>query len=83
MPELPSGARFDRIARKWHDLAEHRLAYFTELYHSGRWAHYYSREHFALRMRDVIMAVKIWRELAGLSSGERPAARDDELRPAA
>jgi uncharacterized repeat protein (TIGR03809 family) len=83
MPAAQSGPRFDKIARKWHDLAERRLAYFTELYRSGRWTHYYSREHFALRMRDVISAVKIWRELAGLHSGEQPVARDDELRPAA
>ena len=83
MPGLPSGPRFDEISRKWHDLAERRLAYFTELYRSGRWTRYYSREHFALRMRDVIRAVKVWRELAGPHPGKQPVARDDQLRPAA
>ena len=83
MPELQGRPRFDEIARKWHDLAERRLAYFTELYRSGRWTQYYSREHFVLRMRDVIRAVKVWRELAGRRPGQQPATRDDELRPAA
>lgn len=81
MPAMQGGARFDEIARQWRDLAERRLVYFTELYRSGRWKHYYSEEGFAVRMRDVIMAVKIWRKLAA----QPPAAAvdKDELRPAA
>ncbi len=83
MPAVQGAPRFDRIARKWHDLAERRLAYYSELYRSGRWKHYYTQEHFALRMLDVIRAVKIWGVLAGRPRAERPVARDDELRPAA
>ncbi len=83
MPAVQSEPRFDAIACKWHDLAERRLAYFTELYRSGRWKHYYTREHFALLISDVIRAAKIWRELAGRRRAEQPVARDDDLRPAA
>ena len=83
MPTLPGGDCLDRIARQWHALAERRLAYFTELYRSGRWQIYYSQEHFALRMLDVIRAAKFWGEIAGRVPDERPAVRDDELRPAA
>ena len=83
MPALYGASRLNEVARRWHDLAERRLAYFTELYRSGRWTHYYNEEHFALRMLDVIRAAKIWRELARRSATEQPAERDDTLRPAA
>jgi len=83
MPAAQYGPDFDEIVRKWHDLAERRLAYFTELYRSGRWQHYYSQEYFALRMLDVIRAAKIWREMAGQPRGDQGAGRDDDLRPAA
>lgn len=83
MPAVQSEPRFDEIARKWHDLAERRLAYFTELYRSGRWTHYYTHERFALRISDVIRAAKIWGELSGRRRAEQPVARGDDLRPAA
>jgi uncharacterized repeat protein (TIGR03809 family) len=83
MPAVQGGARLEVIARQWHDLAERRLAHFNELYRSGRWARYYSKELFALRMLDVIEAAKTWRDLAGRSWSEQPVARDDDLRPAA
>jgi len=83
MPIVQGGPRLDVVAREGHDLAERRLAYFTELYRSGRWAHYYTRENLAVLMRDVIKAVKVWGELAGRRRAERPMARDDDLRPTA
>lgn len=86
MQVLPSGPRLTEIAQKWHDLAQRRLDYYTELYRSGRWRHYYTQEAFAVRMLDVIAAAKKWRDLAGLSKPERPektSRRDDKLRPAA
>ena len=88
MPAVQGAPRFDVIARQWHALAERRLAYFTELYRSGRWKHYYTREHFASRMLDVIKATKVWGDLAGQACGkppcgEQPAARNDDLRSAA
>ena len=87
MQALSGRPRFDHIAKKWHDLAERRLAHYTELYRSGRWQHYYTQELFATRMLDVINAAKKWRTLAaGLQSAEpaeEPARRDDKMRPAA
>jgi hypothetical protein len=83
MPHIAGEPRFDIMARKWHALAQRRLLYYSELYRSGRWTHYFaSREAFAARMLDVIRAAKAWASLAG----ERPAtpAIDlDDLRPAA
>ena len=74
MPHVPGAPRFDLIARKWHDLAERRLAFYAELYRSGRWTLYYdSREQFARHMLDVIKAAKVWAKLAG----ETPRAEDD------
>jgi uncharacterized repeat protein (TIGR03809 family) len=81
MPALLSVPRFDEISRKWLDLAERRLAYFAELYRSGRWQRYYTRERFTVLMRDVIGAVKTWKQLAVQASA--PAAGKNDLRPAA
>jgi uncharacterized repeat protein (TIGR03809 family) len=83
MQALPSKPRLDQIAHKWHDLAQRRLDYYTELYRSGRWRHYYTQERFAARMLDVITAAKKWRDLAGLAHAGKPTQRDDEMRPAA
>jgi hypothetical protein len=83
MPAVQYGDRFDEIAHKWHDLAMRRLRYFAELYHSGRWKHYYTQEQFSVRMLDVIKAAKAWGDLAGRPQPEQPAARDDRMRPAA
>jgi uncharacterized repeat protein (TIGR03809 family) len=74
------GPRFENVAPRWHDLAKRRLAYYAELYRSGRWRRYYTEERFLLRMRDVIRAVRLWGELAGETPG---AAVEDWLRPAA
>jgi hypothetical protein len=83
MPTMQGGSRLDVITRQWHDLANRRLAYFTELYRSGRWQRYYSQEHFALRMLDVIRAERAWRDLAGRSWRKPSARHDDDLRHAA
>ena len=90
MPQATGSARLLEISVRWSDLAERRLAYYTELYRSGRWQHYYTQERFAVRMLDVINAAKKWRELAGVQKavwaeqGAQPAPqRDDGMRPAA
>lgn len=86
MQALPSGPRLDKIALKWHDLAQRRLDHYTELYRSGRWRHYYTQERFAMRMLDVINAARKWRDLAGLppaEPAERSSQHDDTMRPAA
>jgi uncharacterized repeat protein (TIGR03809 family) len=72
MQALPSRPRLDQIAQKWHDLAQRRLDYYTELYRSGRWQLYYTQDRFAIRMLDVINAAKQWRELAGAAPPEQP-----------
>jgi uncharacterized repeat protein (TIGR03809 family) len=71
MPTDPAKP-FADLALRWHALAERRLDYYTELYRSGRWQHYYAtQQEFAARVLEVIRTVKIWAELAG----RRPAAR--------
>ena len=74
----PGSPQLQEIAQRWHGLAEQRLAYYTELYRSGRWKHYYTQESFAARMLDVIAAAKKWRKLAG--QPEAPAPREAQLR---
>jgi uncharacterized repeat protein (TIGR03809 family) len=88
MPAVQGGYRLDEISRKWRDLAERRLAYFTELYRSGRWKHYYTEDDFVVRMRDVVKAAKVWSNLADRTTAEQilaeqPPVRDDRMRPAA
>lgn len=83
MPAKPSGPHLQDVTRRWQDLAERRLDYFLELYRSGRWQHYYTRESFAMRMLDVIKAARVWDELAGRVRAQQAAAQDDGLRPAA
>jgi hypothetical protein len=71
MPASTGALRLDEITLKWRDLSDRRLAYFTELYRSGRWKHYYTRESFEARMRDVVKATKAWRELADRTFADR------------
>ena len=80
MPAKLNSQRFERVTRRWLELAERRLAYYEDLYRSGRWRRYFpTEEHFAIRMLDVIKATKSFRHAAGpaaLQPGEglRPAA---------
>ncbi len=85
MPAVHLDQRFDKIALKWHDLADRRLSYFIELYRSGRWKHYYTPEAFTERMRDVIKAKKAWDRpsLRRSRSCQRNAERRDSSRAAA
>jgi hypothetical protein len=81
MPAGPNPQRLERVYRRWQDLADRRLVYYEELYRSGRWALYYpTQEQFAVRMLDVLKAVKAFRRVA-----ERHSAppRVQRLRPAA
>jgi uncharacterized repeat protein (TIGR03809 family) len=80
MPAKYVGLYFERVVPRWRDLAERRLDYYTELYRSGRWRRYYSEEHFAVRMGDVVRVVKLWRDIAAQVA--EPGAAD-EIRPAA
>ena len=82
MPAPPGVPRLDELSRKWLDLAERRLAYFTALYRCGRWRRYYTAEQFAARVEDVMRAVKAWRGLSGLPP-EKPSDENNGQRPAA
>ena len=65
MPAGTNALRLERVTRKWLDLAERRLAYYDELYRSGRWSLYFPTEdQFAVRMLDVIKVVKVMRRVA-------------------
>lgn len=84
MPAVQGGYRLDQISQKWRDLANRRLAYFTELYRSGRWQHYYTPDEFTSRMRDVVKAAELWNNLAdrALSDeilNQQLAPRDDKF----
>ncbi len=80
MPANFNPQRFEKITRRWLELAERRLAYYEDLYRSERWQHYFrTKDHFALRMLGVIRATKVFRHAAG-----KPASQhDDRLRPSA
>jgi len=79
MAALQVGVRFDKIAEKWHALAQRRLAYISELDRSGRWKWYYAEEQFKLRKRDAERAAALWATLAG----KQPVAGKADIRPAA
>jgi hypothetical protein len=68
MAAVQSGVRFDKIAEKWHALAQRRLAYVGELARSGRWKWYYAEEQFKLQLREAERAATLWAELAGQHS---------------
>ncbi len=80
MAAVQSGVRFDKIAEKWHALAQRRLAYIGELDRSGRWKWYYAEEEFKrLQRRQAERATSLWADLAG----RRPANRKSDIQPAA
>jgi uncharacterized repeat protein (TIGR03809 family) len=75
MSERQPGRALDRVAQKWRDLADRRRAHFVELYHSGRWKHYYSEEQFLSRMRDAIRAAESWALIAPRPAGTAAAGQ--------
>jgi len=82
MSERPPAHALDQVAQKWRDLAERRRAHFVELYHSGRWKHYYSEEQFLHRMREAIRAAESWALIAprpvDTTAAEQPAPGPSE-----
>jgi uncharacterized repeat protein (TIGR03809 family) len=81
MPALPGIPHFDEISRRWLALVERRLTYYVELYSSGRWQRYYTRERFILLMHDAIHVVKTARRLT--APPPPPGSDKTDLRPAA
>ena len=79
MAAVQGGVCFDKIAEKWHALAQRRLAATHELDRSGRWTWYYTEEQFLVRLRDAERAVAIWARLASW----RLAIGRGDVRPAA
>ncbi len=77
MSERQPARALDQVAQKWRDLADRRRAHFVELYHSGRWKHYYSEEQFLHRMREAIRAAESWALIAprpaDTTAAEQPA----------
>jgi len=69
-----SSAPQDPVAQKWRALAERRRADFVELYRSGRWKRYYTRDQFAARLRDAMDAADTWAKLAPRAQGGQPSA---------
>jgi len=64
MAVVQGGVRFDQIAKKWHALAQRRLAHVRELERSGRWKHFYSEERFGLYLRETERVAALWAKLA-------------------
>ena len=58
MPATP--AAIDAVSQRLRELAHKRLAYYSELSRTGRWAVYFTE-----RLRDVIAVTNTWNELAG------------------
>jgi uncharacterized repeat protein (TIGR03809 family) len=58
-------------------LRDRKHAHFVELYHSGRWKHYYTEERFLHRMRDAIRAADTWAVLAPRPEPEASAGQAD------
>jgi uncharacterized repeat protein (TIGR03809 family) len=52
------------LTRKGRELAERRRAHFIELYDTGRWKHYYTEEQLLVRMREAILLVETWEQIA-------------------
>jgi hypothetical protein len=78
MAAVQDGVRFDKIAAKWHALAQRRLASIRELERSGRWQRYCTKEQFMAHIRDAERLTMLWAKLATptlapIHDGVRPA----------
>jgi len=54
----------DAVSHKWRRLAERRQAHLMELFHSGRWKHYYAEEQFLRYMREADRLTERWTAIA-------------------
>jgi uncharacterized repeat protein (TIGR03809 family) len=64
MSERQPGRALDAVAQKWRRLAEARRAHFVDLFHSGRWKHYYSEEQYLAQMRESFRLAERWAVIA-------------------
>jgi hypothetical protein len=82
MPSVARQYTFTATALKWRALAYRRVLFMQELYHSGRWTHYYATEkEFGEHMLRAVEGAKIWARLAEASTASRRSRGD--LLPAA
>jgi uncharacterized repeat protein (TIGR03809 family) len=69
----------DEVSHKWRRLAERRHEHFVELFHSGRWKHYYAEERFLDFMREAVRLAERWSVIAPPSA---EGARTEAVMPA-
>ena len=75
MSEWQTTALLVEAALKWRELTERRHEHFVDMFHSGRWKHYYTEEQFLRYMRESIRLKERWSLIAPLSAYEpRPEA---------
>jgi uncharacterized repeat protein (TIGR03809 family) len=82
MSEWKTTALLLDVAHKWRQLAERRHEYFIELFHSGRWKHYYAEEQFLRYMRESIRLKERWSLIAPPSAYESPSKAITPAAPA-
>jgi hypothetical protein len=70
------GSPDDSTAGKWLALIERRQQNFVELWHTGRWQHYYTHAQFLDEMRKVLDLRNHWARLAGVPPSEQPNIRE-------
>jgi uncharacterized repeat protein (TIGR03809 family) len=55
---------YDKLAQKWRGLAGRRRDHIVELYHTGRWKHYYTEQELVASLREANQLVETWETLA-------------------
>jgi hypothetical protein len=74
------GSPYDSTARKWLALIERRQQTFVELWHTGRWRHYYTHAQFHDEMRKVLDLRNHWARLAGVDLAGVLASEQTNIR---
>jgi uncharacterized repeat protein (TIGR03809 family) len=64
------------ITQKWRALAAQRCAHFAELYDSGRWKHYYTKEELLARTREAVRLSETWTHLSTPPSAVKALAAE-------
>jgi uncharacterized repeat protein (TIGR03809 family) len=64
MPDSIPRALDDALLRRGLRLAERRRAYLAELYESGRWRRFYSKDAFLECAREAVRSVDAWTRIA-------------------
>lgn len=67
---------YDDVARKWHALAQRRLAHVEDLRDSGRWRHYYEWDALIEALYEAAATRDTWARLAGLEPDQTAGPSD-------